>query len=101
MKTTVEPEAVSIYIKGILAVYGLIFLASLYLLPTAVIGLPLVLFALLTVRACSAFTVKLARASNHLYLTDSFLLLALMVFDAEAAALLALRRHTLHSASFQ
>jgi diguanylate cyclase (GGDEF)-like protein/PAS domain S-box-containing protein len=89
MKSLSEHEAVSTYTKVILSVYAIIFLAAVYCLPVAYIGLPLLLFALLAVRASSAFPVKIAGAGNHLYLTDSFLLLSMLVFDAEAAAVLA------------
>jgi diguanylate cyclase (GGDEF)-like protein/PAS domain S-box-containing protein len=89
MKSLSEHEAVSTCTKVILSVYAVIFLAAVYCLPVAYIGLPLLLFALLAVRASSSFPVKIAGAGNHLYLTDSFLLLCLLVFDAEAAAVLA------------
>src|SRR4028119_2450549 len=85
MKSLSEHEAVSTYTKVILSVYAVIFLAAMYCLPVAYIGLPLLLSALLAVRASSNFPVKIAGAGNHLYLTDSFLLLSLLVFDAEAA----------------
>ncbi|MCA1564287.1 MAG: EAL domain-containing protein [Acidobacteria bacterium] len=84
-----EYEAVSTYTKVILSVYAIIFLAAVYCMPVAHIGLPLLLFALLAVRASSSFPVKIAGAGNHLYLTDSFLLLSMLVFDAEAATVLA------------
>ncbi|HZH91438.1 MAG TPA: EAL domain-containing protein [Pyrinomonadaceae bacterium] len=89
MKSLSEYEAVGTYTKVILSVYAVIFLAAVYCLPVAYIGLPLLLFALLAVRASSSFPVKIAGAGNHIYLTDSFLLLSLLVFDAEAATVLA------------
>ncbi|MDQ1590422.1 MAG: hypothetical protein QOG71_1049 [Pyrinomonadaceae bacterium] len=89
MKSLSEHEAVSTYTKVILSVYAIVFLAAIYCLPVAHIGLPLLLFALLAVRASSSFPVKIAGAGNHIYLTDSFLLLSMLVFDAEAAAVLA------------
>ena len=89
MKTTLEPEAINVSAKFIVGVYVLIFLTSVYILPTAYLGLPLLLFALFAIRTCSAFPVKITGVSHHLYLTDSFLLLSLMVFDAEAAVVLA------------
>jgi diguanylate cyclase (GGDEF)-like protein/PAS domain S-box-containing protein len=89
MKSLSEHEAVGTYTKVTLSVYAIIFLAAVYCLPVAHIGLPLLLFALLAVRAGSSFPVKIAGAGNHIYLTDSFLLLSLFVFDAEAAAVLA------------
>src|SRR4028119_45849 len=89
MKSLSEHEAVSTYTKVILSVYAVIFLAAMYCLPVAYIGLPLLLSALLAVRASSSFPVKIAGAGNHIYLTDSFLLLSLLVFDAEAAVVLA------------
>jgi diguanylate cyclase (GGDEF)-like protein/PAS domain S-box-containing protein len=89
MKSLSEHEAVSTYTKVILSIYAIIFLAAAYCLPVAYIGLPLLLFALLAVRASVSFPVKIAGAGNHLYLTDSFLLLSLLVFDAEAAIVLA------------
>ncbi|HEX9918315.1 MAG TPA: PAS domain S-box protein, partial [Pyrinomonadaceae bacterium] len=89
MKSLSEHEAASTYTKVILSVYAVIFLAAMYCLPVAYIGLPLLLSALLAVRASSNFPVKIAGAGNHLYLTDSFLLLSLLVFDAEAAIVLA------------
>ncbi|HEX8128252.1 MAG TPA: EAL domain-containing protein [Pyrinomonadaceae bacterium] len=89
MKSQSEHEAFSTSTKVILSVYAITFLAAVYCLPVAYIGLPLLLFALLAVRASSTFPVKIAGAGNHLYLTDSFLLLSLLVFDAEAAAVLA------------
>jgi diguanylate cyclase (GGDEF)-like protein/PAS domain S-box-containing protein len=89
MKSLSEHEAVSTYTKVILSIYAIIFLAAVYCLPVAYIGLPLLLFALLAVRASSSFPVKIAGAGNHIYLTDSFLLLSLLVFDAEAATVLA------------
>ncbi|HEV2880889.1 MAG TPA: EAL domain-containing protein [Pyrinomonadaceae bacterium] len=89
MKSLSEYEAVSTYTKVIMSVYAIIFLAAVYCLPVAHIGLPLLLFALLAVRASSSFPVKIAGAGNHLYLTDSFLLLSMLVFDAEAATVLA------------
>ncbi|HEX8636103.1 MAG TPA: EAL domain-containing protein [Pyrinomonadaceae bacterium] len=89
MKSLSEHEAVSTHTKVILSVYAIIFLAAIYFLPVAHIGLPLLLFALLAVRASASFPVKIAGAGNHIYLTDSFLLLSLLVFDAEAATVLA------------
>src|SRR4028119_2466699 len=89
MKSLSEHEAASTYTKVILSIYAIIFLAAVYCLPVAYIGLPLLLFALLTVRASSSFPVKIAGAGNHLYLTDSFLLLSILMFDAEAATVLA------------
>ncbi|HEV2800124.1 MAG TPA: EAL domain-containing protein [Pyrinomonadaceae bacterium] len=89
MKSLSEHEAVSTYTKVILSVYAVVFLVALYCLPVAHIGLPLLLLALLTVRASVSFPVKTAGAGNHLYLTDSLLLVTLLVFDAEAAAALA------------
>ncbi|HZG54853.1 MAG TPA: EAL domain-containing protein [Pyrinomonadaceae bacterium] len=89
MKSLSEHEAVSTHTKVILSVYAIIFLAAIYFLPVAYIGLPLLLFALLAVRASASFPVKMAGAGNHIYLTDSFLLLSLLVFDAEAATVLA------------
>ncbi|HJR09201.1 MAG TPA: EAL domain-containing protein [Pyrinomonadaceae bacterium] len=89
MKSPFDQQTVNIYAKVILFIDAAIFLASVYNLPTAYLGLPLLLLALLTVRACSAFPVKIASIGNRVYLTDSFLLLALLVFDAEAAAVLA------------
>ncbi|HEX8459508.1 MAG TPA: EAL domain-containing protein [Pyrinomonadaceae bacterium] len=89
MKSLSEHEAVSTYTKVILSIYAVVFLAALYCLPVAYIGLPLLLFALVTVRASVGFPLKTAGAGNHLYLTDSLLLLTLLVFDAEAAAVVA------------
>src|SRR4028118_544241 len=89
MKSLSEHEAVGTYTKVILSVYAIIFLAAVYCLPVAYIGLPLLLFALLAVRASSGFPVKIAGAGNHIYLTDSFLLVSLLVFDAEATIVLA------------
>jgi len=89
MKSLSEHEAASTYTKVILSIYAIIFLAAVYCLPVTYIGLPLLLFALLTVRASSSFPVKIAGAGNHLYLTDSFLLLSMLMFDAEAATVLA------------
>ena len=89
MKTNIETEAINVSAKIILAVYGLVFLAAVYILPTAYLGLPLLLFTLFALRAGSAFPVKIAGVSQHIYLTDSFLLLSLMLFDAEAAVVLA------------
>lgn len=89
MKTTLETNAINVSAKFILGVYVLIFLTSVYILPTAYLGLPLLLFTLFAIRTCSAFPVKITSVSNHIYLTDSFLLLSLMVFDAEAAVVLA------------
>jgi diguanylate cyclase (GGDEF)-like protein/PAS domain S-box-containing protein len=89
MKSLSEHEAVGTYTKVILSVYAITFLAAVYCLPVAYVGLPLLLFALLAVRASSTFPVKIGGAGNQLYLTDSFLLLSLLVFDAEAATVLA------------
>jgi diguanylate cyclase (GGDEF)-like protein/PAS domain S-box-containing protein len=88
MKSSFEQKNINLYAKVILFVDALIFLAAIYNLPMAYLGLPLLLFALLAVRACAAFPVKNAALGNHLYLTDSFLLLSLFVFDAEAAVVL-------------
>jgi diguanylate cyclase (GGDEF)-like protein/PAS domain S-box-containing protein len=89
MKSPFDQQPVNIYAKVILFIDAAIFLAAVYNLPTVYLGLPLLLLALLTVRASSAFPVKIASIGNRVYLTDSFLLLALLVFDAEAAAVLA------------
>ena len=89
MKTNIETDAINVSAKIILAVYGLVFLAAVYILPTTYLGLPLLLFTLFALRACSAFPVKVAGVSHPIYLTDSFLLLSLMLFDAEAATVLA------------
>jgi diguanylate cyclase (GGDEF)-like protein/PAS domain S-box-containing protein len=88
MKSSFEQKNINLYAKIILAVDALIFLAAIYNLPTAYLGLPLLLFALCAVRTSAAFTVKNATLGNQLYLTDSFLLLSLMLFDAEAAVVL-------------
>lgn len=89
MKIPSEQETMNIYAKAILCVYGITFLMSLYILPMVHLGLPLVLFALCAIRACPAFPIKHAGVSHPVYLTDSFLLLSLMVFDAEATVALA------------
>ncbi|HYO90798.1 MAG TPA: PAS domain S-box protein, partial [Pyrinomonadaceae bacterium] len=88
MKSTFEQKNINLYGKIILFVDALIFLAAIYNLPTAYLGLPLLLFALCAVRTSAAFPVKNAGLGNQLYLTDSFLLLSLMLFDAEAAVVL-------------
>jgi diguanylate cyclase (GGDEF)-like protein/PAS domain S-box-containing protein len=88
MKSTFEQKNINLYGKIILFVEALIFLAAIYNLPTAHLGLPLLLFALCAVRTSVAFPVKNAGLGNQLYLTDSFLLLSLMLFDAEVAVVL-------------
>ena len=88
MKSSFEQKNINLYGKVILFVDALIFLAAIYNLPTAHLGLPLLLFALCAVRASAAFPVKNPVLGNQLYLTDSFLLLSLMLFDAEAAVVL-------------
>ncbi len=80
MKTTIETDALNVSAKIVLAVYGLVFLAAVYILPTAYLGLPLLVFALFALRAGSAFPVRLKGVGQHIYLTDSFLLLSLMLF---------------------
>ncbi|HEY0101441.1 MAG TPA: EAL domain-containing protein [Pyrinomonadaceae bacterium] len=89
MKSSFEQKNINLYAKVILFVDALIFLAAIYNLPTAYLGLPLLLFALCAVHTCAAFPVKNTILGNHLYLTDSFLLLSLLLFDAEAAVVLA------------
>jgi diguanylate cyclase (GGDEF)-like protein/PAS domain S-box-containing protein len=88
MKSSFEQKNINLYAKVILFVDVLLFLAAIYNLPTAYLGLPLLLFALCAVRTSDAFPVKNASLGNQLYLTDSFLLLSLMLFDAEAAVVL-------------
>jgi hypothetical protein len=88
MKSSSEQKNINLYAKVILFVDALIFLAAIYNLPTVHLGLPLLLFALCAVHTCAAFPVKNATLGNQLYLTDSFLLLSLFLFDAEAAVVL-------------
>ena len=88
MKSSFEQKNINLYAKVILFVDALIFLAAIYNLPTAYLGLPLLLFALGAVRTSAAFPVRNPGLGNHIYLTDSFLLLAIMLFDAEAAVVL-------------
>jgi diguanylate cyclase (GGDEF)-like protein/PAS domain S-box-containing protein len=88
MKSSSEQKNINLYAKVILFVDALIFVAAIYNLPTAYLGLPLLLFALCAVHTSAAFPVRNPILGNHLYLTDSFLLLSLMLFDAEAAVVL-------------
>src|SRR5687767_13624324 len=73
----------------VIAFSALALLFSLYRLPFSQIGVPFLLLALMTINLGSRFTIPIPRGRGHLSVTDSLIFLAVLLFDGEAAIVLA------------
>ncbi|MCA1591083.1 MAG: EAL domain-containing protein [Acidobacteria bacterium] len=77
------------FIKICIALGAGAALLSLYLLKLSTLSFPLFLLALLTLNATSRFAARDTHGRWHFPITDTFIFLAMLVFDGEAAVVLA------------
>src|SRR2546421_2959147 len=78
------------FVHTLVVVGALVVLFTLFRLPIAQLGFPLLLLALLAVRVSSSFDAPAtARNGWHFPFAESFAFLSMMLFDGEAAVLLA------------
>ncbi len=75
--------------KLLVASYTTAFCIFVALVPVSTLSPSLVLFAVIAIQLCSAFSPKVDDASNRLFFIDSFLLLSLMLFGGRPTVALA------------
>jgi diguanylate cyclase (GGDEF)-like protein/PAS domain S-box-containing protein len=77
------------YFRLLIAAGGVALLSALLRLPASQVNLHFLLLAVITLTIGSRITVKIPRLSSHVSVSDTFLLLAVLLCGGEAAVLLA------------
>ncbi|MFL6214395.1 MAG: putative bifunctional diguanylate cyclase/phosphodiesterase [Blastocatellia bacterium] len=77
------------YMAAVVAIGGIVLLRTCYVLPMETLSLPYLLLAAVTLFVGSRITVHFFRFDSCISVSDIFIFLSLMLFDGEAAILLA------------
>ena len=77
------------YMWLVVALGAPVILSSAYLLPVERLGLPFLLLVLMTIVISSSVAVPIPRVSGGITVSDTFIFLAMLLYDGEAAVLLA------------